>query len=314
MYIDDVKVPWSPGGGCPCGSRKPFSDCCLNVNGVPVGKAFNLCPPGPLTGYRHPKCYMGATMNCSEKISGEHLISESVAKSVGDFTLYGGLANAGKPERIIIARTATANILCKRHNEATTHLDTEAGRYFFALRETRRSMQSGHKGGAWAFLNGNLIELWAVKTAVNLHYAGMTEYDGQITREACSLDEPLVIGMLSGQGLPSQIGNFVKAGMHFALEDGNLAPIALQPHFDPLLRRLVGVKLWAFGIVSYVVFDGLNSPFQSFDFHQSSYRPNVLRIDKPGYTSRIVLAWKDAGPNGPLRAFYSTRRKPPSES
>ncbi len=302
LRIDESTVPWSRGEACPCGSNISFAHCCLNAAGIPIGRHFNLNPPGPATGYRHPKCYLGATMNCSEKISGEHLISEAISESVGNYTFYNGLANAGLPERTIVARSARANILCTRHNNATSDLDAEAGKYFLALKDAQMQMQNGSVGGRWYFINGNLLELWAIKTVINLHYSRMIEYEGRITKDNFSVNEDSVVSILTAQRMPKN------AGMYYSFEPGNLAPMAFQPLVNPFLRKVIGVKLWVFGIVSHVVFDDLDWPLQPFERAKSSYRPTVVRIRKrnPRYTTRLLISWNDAGPNGPRRMFHAT--------
>ena len=49
------------------------------------------------TGYSNPKCYARILGNCSEKLTGEHFISRSVLKILGN---YHKISNVGwfKPE------------------------------------------------------------------------------------------------------------------------------------------------------------------------------------------------------------------------
>jgi hypothetical protein len=78
-----VHLPWKARDLCPCGdSDRPYGDCCGRVPRSPYKQIAQFRPPGAATGYRHPRCYMRWTRNCSDTISGEHFISKDVAQGL----------------------------------------------------------------------------------------------------------------------------------------------------------------------------------------------------------------------------------------
>ena len=77
---------------CPCGSGLSIAEC---EHLDPWDNRFrkpvpSLRPPSPNTGYSHSRCYLRATMDCSEKISGEHPMSRSLLVQLGDAVQVSG--------------------------------------------------------------------------------------------------------------------------------------------------------------------------------------------------------------------------------
>jgi hypothetical protein len=91
----------------------------------------SLRPPGKVTGYSHAGCYLRNTRDCSEQISREHYISRSVLTQLGEVLRISG-APWLDPDQTLdtTVENLTAKILCKRHNEALSPLDGEAGLFF----------------------------------------------------------------------------------------------------------------------------------------------------------------------------------------
>ena len=73
----------NPSGLCPCGGGKILAQCCRRFDGVVFKEPSAIRPPGLLTGYSHPRCYLGFTQNCCTKISGEHFVSQGILRQIG---------------------------------------------------------------------------------------------------------------------------------------------------------------------------------------------------------------------------------------
>src|SRR5579863_4127161 len=109
-FILDLDAP------CPCGSPKLLRDCCGKW-GTPRKRIPSLVPPGPPSGYAHPRCYFRNTRNCSTKVTGEHVVSRTVLASIGTTIRVGGAVWLPPGEtRDIRVQNLTSNILCDRHN------------------------------------------------------------------------------------------------------------------------------------------------------------------------------------------------------
>jgi hypothetical protein len=145
---------------CPCGSGLLMKDCCLT-------KTANTTPPLPKTGFSNPKCYAYPLNDCSEKITAEHFISESVLKIISN---SGSLKLGRAPwlpsgeERIVSLQSLSSNILCERHNTALSPLDTNAWEFFQFL--------MGNDDRGIFLVNGKEIERWMLKLLCGAIYSG----------------------------------------------------------------------------------------------------------------------------------------------
>ena len=119
-------------GRCPCGSGKSIASCHLDTDGRLRRRLRSLRPPGPATGFSHQNCYLRDTHDCSEQISREHYMSKAVLDQLGSTLRVSGMPWL-KPGQTLDTSVAslTAKILCKRHNEALSPLDGEAGSFSF---------------------------------------------------------------------------------------------------------------------------------------------------------------------------------------
>src|SRR5260370_30080477 len=73
----------NPTEACPCGTGKTLAHCCLQFDGTIYKERASIRPPGPVTGYSHPGCYLSFTENCDEKLTGEHIESRGILAQIG---------------------------------------------------------------------------------------------------------------------------------------------------------------------------------------------------------------------------------------
>ena len=155
---------------CPCDSGKFAVDCCIQGNHADT-KPANIQPPPPLTGFANPKCYARFTNDCSTKISGEHYISRTVLESMetADGVQVTGLRwQKQQVPQWISPGALTANILCKRHNEALSPLDAQAGRLIRAITTFDADFNSPAPKTDIKFFAGEDIERWMLKTTCGM--------------------------------------------------------------------------------------------------------------------------------------------------
>jgi len=79
-------------------------------------------------GYSHSRCYASARADCSPKLSGEHLVSDSVLRLTGAkavTTTHRPWSRHGEPATVGIS-SFTAKVLCEHHNSALSTYDTAA--------------------------------------------------------------------------------------------------------------------------------------------------------------------------------------------
>jgi hypothetical protein len=133
---------------------------------IPRPSPSNCKPPGSPTGFAHTGCYARKLNDCSTDMSGEHLFSEVTLNLVAGPD--GNVSRIGYPwqeeGQIQTLRPANckANVLCKRHNNALSPLDTAAGRFLKAIVNTPGFLQNHDL--RVLILSGDDIERWILKT------------------------------------------------------------------------------------------------------------------------------------------------------
>jgi hypothetical protein len=122
-------------------------------------------------------CWAEADGNCAGGKSGEHLVSKSlfITKKIS----VQGFSWCKNEPKIVGLNRVTAGILCQKHNNTLSPLDSEASAAFDILRQHFDNAQPSHKFSPLAELqkvapviNAKLLERWFLKTLINLTYSG----------------------------------------------------------------------------------------------------------------------------------------------
>jgi hypothetical protein len=172
--MDDTADPTATRRPCICGSSKEASACC-HVGGRWHKPSATLRLSEPETGYGADACYMRQFGACDGKVTGEHLVSETILRLIARDEIFrvGGLPWIEPDEfRSVGFKSLKAKCLCKYHNSALSPLDT-AARYFF---DWFRSALECAAGAKKAMMSGHDLERWLLKTlkamavSGNLHF------------------------------------------------------------------------------------------------------------------------------------------------
>jgi hypothetical protein len=127
--------------------------------------------------HKHPKCYAAALGNCSETISSEHFLSESVLTLLnkGDGFKVSGLPWQTPETRQPSIATLGSNILCQAHNEALSLLDKEAKKIFEHFEIMDNALVVGSLPlSRVTEIDGTLFERWVLKATVGMIASGNT--------------------------------------------------------------------------------------------------------------------------------------------
>src|ERR1700730_4980166 len=120
---------------CPCGSGKPAYTCCMTAQGWYKRPAAVRLHDTGMSG-SHDACYLRATQGCCTKISGEHLISETVLSVVAEKQIeISGLPWLKGKKKILGFGALTSGCLCKTHNSALSPIVTAGGHFFDAIQK-----------------------------------------------------------------------------------------------------------------------------------------------------------------------------------
>ena len=291
-----LTIPWKEFDNCPCGSGKLFWACCQRIGSQPYINIPSVVPPTPITNYAHSKCYMRSTHNCSLKISREHFISESI---LSQFT--GGIVVDGLPWQQLNAsnrypsKALASNILCQRHNSALSPLDEAAGHFFREFRAavvyaTKKSML---KKTAYFLVSGDAMECWGVKTLLGIYHSRIASTEGKCLADYYTFDEKTAVDALSDRMLSQPLGMFVCHQQDEVIED----TIGVSPLTNAKTHRLTGIRVAMVGICFDFLIDTEGANPQFFE-ERTFYRPQLIDINGPKRTSRLILSWPNAGTRG----------------
>lgn len=276
---------------CRCGSGRMAGTCCLKGN-------HWFKPPAlvtlrvPVTGESIDKCYMRELRACDGKISGEHLISESVIRLLagdGQFTIGGtpwlpaGAIKAVGPDSL------TANCLCQRHNSALSPLD-DAARYLFSA--LKSSLEKSSDASDY-LASGHDLERWLLKTvkalAVSKNLAhGRQRLVGTFASDVRILEMlEKIDAWPEGTGLycVMRAGDLTQNHNHF-----QIAPVTNSS--DEICALWTNILGLSFVLV-------LDSSVLT-DLPQLAgavFRPRSISIHHPSGSHELLLAWADGFPH-----------------
>ena len=280
---------------CPCQSGEKAKFCCKRDGKTWNVQEKNIQPQGLLTNYRHRLCYAVEDSNCSENISREHYIPESVLRLVGETVNMSGLKfiDGSKDFR---AEVLKSKILCERHNNAFSKLDDVARRFFATIERFINELARDHLNAKNEFVlfNGDDIERILLKALIGLISAQV------LTLEYVGLDlqkHEWTEIMYSRKLWPKGWGLYVK--MNGSNITSPLAP-SLNCGFGVGDRK----NLTRFGLQFYewhlMVRLADNLTMNNND-EASRYRPELLVFER-GTTAKVIrLTWREAGDRGFVR-------------
>jgi hypothetical protein len=295
------KIKLSPAQLCPCRSGWVIASCCLDETDGRLRKSVpSLQPPGSVTNFSHLGCYLGITNNCSEDISREHYISETVLEQIA--ASENAVSISGLPflaigeEKALPIGSLVSKILCQRHNSALSPLDQEAGLFFKLLADAMmrvpRGISSSRRPDLWLG-SGTALELWMLKVACGLYFSrmGASEQDRICDTHSINMDK-VVGAFFSGKWEQ-------RAGLYFSGSTGTVITTAYHvraaPLIDNALMFMAGVRISLLGFECELVFDTAGTKPEPWV--GVIYRPNELVFEREtGPNKHILLSWPKSVP------------------
>jgi hypothetical protein len=147
----------------------------------------------------------------------------------------------------------TAKILCQRHNEALSPLDTEAARFFYILREAVDDLKRKTLSlkPILHLVDGAALELWMVKVACGLYYSGATK-DGVKVSNTHRINLEKARRALFQRDWDARAGlYFVESGNKVAVQDS----VAMAPITADNDSIFVGANVSLLGFTMGALFD-----------------------------------------------------------
>jgi hypothetical protein len=238
---------------------------------------------GPATDYRHPKCYASADSNCSRKISREHFISEALLRRIelNNTAKVAGLAWQKREtfNRIPIKGMAS-KVLCKRHNEALSTLDS----LISTLTETiHRFDHSSTSMDESASFNGSDVERWMLKCLLGLSASG--NITGAMKPECLDL-------LFARRAWPQHWGLYFSMAQEPIYHTDSLL---IETLTDPRGTLILGSRFYIQGLPFLLLLGTPGNP-NAFGI----WRPNRLIFKLPSTERALHLNWDSEGSGSPV--------------
>lgn len=292
---------------CPCGSGKAIVDCHLDPEDGRFRRPVPLLqPPGDPTGYAHPKCYLRGTRNCSDKISREHYVSKSILERIGNILKIEGSywLDEGKYFEASIGNL-TAKILCERHNNSLSPLDSEANIFFGSLQDALEDLKRRtlSRKPIFHLASGEALELWFLKVACG-HYFGIASYEDGRLQDAFQLDMDRIERALYERKWDARCGLYFKYP-----EDRRMnvaSGISVNALLDEPRKQMVGVTIDLLGVTMDLLFDSADTNPGAWE--GLVRHPTELVWRRRQRRHSIILTWP---PGTPENSITMIDKSPP---
>ncbi|XHC12691.1 hypothetical protein ABWH98_07585 [Labrenzia sp. ac12] len=256
----------------------------------------NLTPPGPKTGYSHPKCWLRGTQNCGEKLTREHYVSKNILLQLGEKIEVTGIQaiNDGAPT-VLPPNSLQAKVLCKRHNEKLNDLDSDVGKFFGYLRACFSDLN--RKAFAprqhYYLVSGDALELWMLKLAMGIYNSIAT--DGKVPlKNLRTVDEKLFLDALYSGKWIGRSGLYMNAQLGGKIALNSLVGVA--PLSDVIGQKYCGVQCDFHGLKFDLLFSDENT--NKGEWGALVHRPRGFSFWRKRRAHHFYLTWKDIRPGG----------------
>jgi hypothetical protein len=280
---------------CPCRCGWMITSCCLDASDGKLRKKFKtIKPPSPTTNYSHPNCYLRITNDCSQDISREHYISANVLEQLGDEGIQVSGLPWFKPEELkrLSVDNLTSKILCTRHNENLSPLDSEAGTFFRFLTAALVTLQTkkASKNSDFYLVSGEALELWLLKTACGLFFSSAAAAGGERLAKTHSIDMEKVQRALF-EGIWDDC-----AGLYYNGRTGSVVTVSGGLKVAPLSKDNVfaGLRIGLHAFELELIFD--TSLANPGEWGAITRRPSELVLERGERDQRLILTWPKGVP------------------
>jgi hypothetical protein len=287
---------------CPCKSGKLAKDCCLDTEAMFRPRPASTHPPMPRTGLTKNGCYAGGLADCDSKLTAEHYISESVLTAISQiplgnnaFTPTQPLSASGLPWskgeiRSLMPSAFKAKILCERHNNALSSLDSMAQKlwkWFNIIHLSDLDLNNTEVADN-LLINGHDLEMWMLKTLCGIHAAKLTK---DLADLSPTWSPPAWwINVLFGrEAMPS------RCGLYFHMEVGESGRIfrGIGRRYLIKYNQIAGFCISIYGFQFYL----LLSSDAADGAEVLGFRPLRIAVERRGVKSSLWMYWDSCGSN-----------------
>ncbi|WP_334387427.1 hypothetical protein [Bradyrhizobium sp. AZCC 2262] len=186
-----------------------------------------------------------------------------------------------------------SKILCKRHNEALSPLDAEAGSFFRSLTEALADLErsSTSRKPNFHLASGTALEYWMLKVACGMYFS-IAAKDKVRLSETHTIDL-IKIRRAFFEGIWDDRGGLYFKG-HIGSAMTTAWSVVVSPLSDDAAKIFSGVRIALLGLELELLFDTTNvnqGPWTGI-----IRRPTELIFEKGGREHHIILTWPAGTP------------------
>ena len=246
-------------------------------------------------------CWAACLDGCSGKISREHIVSRSLFE--GEAVKVFGFPWCKDEEKEISLPSLTAKILCVKHNNNLSEVDTAGADAFAVFREMTRlsNVREKMKPHRWRVvrysINGLLLERWFLKTLINISLN--SKYP--IGKLAIDAGQPSDILVKIAFGCHAFTG---RSGLYSAVHVGQKVDSSDKVGFAPLIKEnnYIDGGLFSFRGFRFLLFldaegpperlTGIGFPGDDWSNSQLNYHNKKINFTLGKYLSQVVeITW-----------------------
>ena len=266
---------------CPCGSKISANKCCLGSSGFHK-QPSDTATKGKVTGISRDKCYASSLNDCCKKLSKEHFISQSLLNHLNKNKQLSvsGLPWTGEESKNIPPSSLSSNILCVRHNNILSGLDSIALRLFHAFDESNLSNKTTKE---LLLFSGHDLERWLLKTL-----CGLIASRSLFLTDGVELDIPMEwLKILYGKSEFSD-----DRGLYVCKAVGHTFSGAHGVEIQAIVGngKISGLGLKICGYEFVLSMSGF--PSRIFDTRSFAYRPLEFYVTRGEYEKSVVFSWE----------------------
>ena len=216
------------------------------------------------------KCWAESLGNCSDSLSGEHIVSKGLFTD--DMIAVQGLSWCKNEPKTIGLSSLTRNILCTHHNSGLSPVDDAAIVAFNAFRESVRltDIREKMKERRWTVVHlpvdGDGLERWFLKTLINVTTGGKEKIGPKSNMPGEPSSDLVEIAYGHRKFVPNAgLFNSAEAGERIDSEDR----VTISPFFDSQNEYVLGGTFY----------------FRGFRF--------MLYLGEDGFTGNVTLVHRD---------------------
>lgn len=272
---------------CICGDGKPAGECCLTDRGWHK-KPVKLDVHNTGHSGSHASCYLKDTNGCNDKITGEHLVSETVLRVLAEEKVeVSGFPWLKGQKKILTFGSLTANCLCGTHNSSLSVIDSVGGLFFEAF---QKSCMTDNGPGLKFLFSGHDVERWLFRTLAALSVSNNFAMAGTILEDSKIHKEVNFSALLEDVKLwkrPLGLYAMQTVGQTFTRDDKfAFGPIVLRENSE-IVGLLADIQGLHIGLLA------VSHPIQGTGLDRGVYRPSKLVIKMGETTHTIILSWED---------------------